>query len=119
MANVVRFTLDTVRTLYVPGAGTFVNGVLDVDANNLALLTRTRYLVQPYRAVEIGIVDSGAPVPTLPATPGPPPPDPYPQYLTPGEASISFVPSSLLVISATEPVAPVPGTVWIDNTPSA
>lgn len=82
MANVVRFTLSTARDLNIPGAGYFSDGVLDVDANNLHLVARTRYLVKPYGAVEVGIVDSATPPPTLPAVPGPAAPDPYPQYVT-------------------------------------
>src|SRR4051812_9473653 len=89
MPYVVRFALSTAKTLYVPGAGTFIEGILDVDANNIALLTKTRYLVQPYRAVELGPVDASTPKPTLPAVPGPPAPDPYPQYLTAAEAAAS------------------------------
>lgn len=71
MPNVVRFTLSTARTLHVPGVGTFYSGVLDVDATNLAQVARTRYLLAPYRAVEVGTVDSSTPFPTLPAVPGP------------------------------------------------
>jgi len=82
MPNVVRFTLPTARTLYVSGVGSFVAGILDVDANNLKLVAKTRFLVQPYGAVELGTVDSTTPKPSLPAVPGPPNPDPYPQYPT-------------------------------------
>lgn len=82
MPNVVRFTLPTARDFEVQGAGAFHAGVLDVDANNLALITRTRFLVQPYGAVEVGIVDSATPPPALPAVPVAPNPDPYPQYPT-------------------------------------
>lgn len=82
MSNVVRFTLSTARNLDVPGAGFFLAGVLDVDANHLDHVARVRYLVQPYRAVEVGIVDSATPPPSLPAVPASPNPDPYPQYVT-------------------------------------
>lgn len=82
MANVARFTLSSARDLNVYGAGRFIAGVLDVDANDLDLLERTRYLVQPYGAVELGIMDEATPKPVLPAVPGPPEPDPYPQYPT-------------------------------------
>lgn len=82
MPTVVRFTLATDRTLHVLGVGTFFNGVLDVDANNLQLLERTRYLIDPYGVTEIGMLDSDTPFPTLPGEPVDPPPDPYPQYLT-------------------------------------
>ncbi len=85
MPNVVRFTLSSARDLAVPGAGTFIDGILDVDASNLERLARTRFLVQPYQAVEIGVVDAAAPPPALPAEPLPPPADPYPQYLNPTE----------------------------------
>lgn len=85
MPNVVRFTLSTALDLYVAGAGWFRSGVMDVDANELEQVERTRYLVQPYQAVEVGIVDSATPLPVLPAVPGPPAPDPYPQYLTSDE----------------------------------
>lgn len=82
MPNVVRFTLPTARTLKIPGAGSFLAGVLDVDANNLSLVTRTRYLVKPYGAIEVGIVPAGTAPPALPAVPAAPNPDPYPQYVT-------------------------------------
>ena len=85
MANVVRFALDTARNIEISGVGWFREGVLDVDANNLMLVARARFLVQPYRAVEIGIVDEFTPRPTLPAIPMPAAPDPYPQYLLPEE----------------------------------
>lgn len=67
MPNVVRFVLSSARTLDVPGAGTFYLGVLDVDANDLKLVARTRYRVQAYGAVEVGIVDSATPYPSLPS----------------------------------------------------
>lgn len=82
MPNVVRFTLPDARSLHVSGAGQFVAGVLDVDANDLDLVVRTRYLAGPYGAVEIGVVDSATPKPSLPAVPAAPNPDPYPQYPT-------------------------------------
>lgn len=87
MPNVVRFALDSARDLYVPGAGTFIDGILDIDANNLAAVSRARFRVQPYRAVEIGIVDSATPPPALPPPSVPPAPnsDPYTQYLLPSE----------------------------------
>lgn len=94
MANVVRFVLSTARDVHVPGVGQFHNGVLDIDANNMAALTRARYLLQPYQAVELGVVHSAAPPPELP------PdildveilPDPYPQYLDEVEADAKYVP---------------------------
>lgn len=94
MANVVRFVLSTARDVHVPGVGQFHNGVLDIDANNMAALTRARYLLQPYQAVELGVVNSAAPPPELP------PdildveilPDPYPQYLDEVEADAKYVP---------------------------
>lgn len=82
MPNVVRFTLPAARNLNVLGAGQFVAGVLDVDANNLSLVSRTRYLVRPYGAIEVGIVPEGTAAPSLPAVPAAPAPDPYPQYVT-------------------------------------
>lgn len=82
MANVVRFTLPTAQDLTISGAGSFVDGVLDVDVNNVHLLNRTRYLVRPFGAIELGIVDEDTPPPLLPAVPLPPSPDPYPQYVT-------------------------------------
>lgn len=88
MPNVVRFALDSARTLYVPGAGLFIEGILDIDANNVAAVAKARFRVQPYRATEIGIVDSATPLPTLPAGPEdvlPPNQNPYPQYLEPSE----------------------------------
>jgi lysophospholipase L1-like esterase len=91
MPNVVRFALSTARTLTVPGAGTFINGILDVDATKTQLLARTRYLVSPFRAVELGVTDATTPYPTLPATgPGDPDPDPYPQYLTDDAARAAY-----------------------------
>lgn len=82
MPNVVRFTLPTARTLELPGVGTFRLGVLDIDANNLRLLAVARYKIQPYRGIEIGVIDSATPLPTLPGIPATPPEDdPYPQYL--------------------------------------
>lgn len=85
MPNVVRFALSTARDQYISGVGFFRDGILDVDANRLDLIKRARYLVQPYRAAEIGIVDSATPKPTLPAQPVAPPADPYSQYLLPSE----------------------------------
>jgi hypothetical protein len=61
--NVVRFALSTARYLEVPGAGAFIDGILDVDANNLERVARARFLVQPYRAVEIGTSTSAATAP--------------------------------------------------------
>lgn len=87
MPNVVRFALSEARDQYVSGVGFFRDGILDVDANRLQLVSKARYLVQPYRAVEIGTVDAGTPKPNLPAPQVPPAPntDPFPQYLTPAE----------------------------------
>lgn len=85
MPNVVRFTLDVARDLHVDGVGSFRAGVLDIDANRIDMVARARYLLQPYRAIEIGIVDSATPPPALPSVPGPPLADPYPQYLLPAE----------------------------------
>lgn len=93
MPNVVRFVLDVARDLHVPGVGAFNDGVLDVDANNIIAIGRARYLLQPYRAIEIGIVDSGTAPPTLPAPNVPPAPnaDPYPQYLTQDESDARYL----------------------------
>lgn len=92
MPNVVRFALDSARNLHVPGVGNFIDGILDVDANNIVVVSRTRYLVQPYRAVEIGVVDSETPPPDLPPAPEDivTIPDPYAQYLLPGELPAAF-----------------------------
>jgi hypothetical protein len=79
---VVRFTLPTAQDLYVKGVGWFVAGVLDVDATDLDAVSRARYLVTSYGAIEIGEVPSWTPPPDLPGTPAGPAPDPYPQYLT-------------------------------------
>lgn len=89
MATVVRFALPTARNLNVPGLGAFVDGILDVDANNWELVQRARYRVTPYGATEIGFVDSSTPKPPLPAVPAAPMPDPFPQYLTPAEIATS------------------------------
>lgn len=99
MPNVVRFALDSARTLYVPGAGLFIEGILDIDANNVAAVAKARFRVQPYRATEIGVVDSAAPPPNLPAAPGDVEvlPDPYPQYLTAAELAALGVGGSALV----------------------
>lgn len=87
MPNVVRFVLDSARDLYVPGVGQFVAGVHDVDADNIKAIGRARFLVQPFRAIEIGVVDSETPPPNLPPAPEDivSIPDPYAQYLLPGE----------------------------------
>jgi hypothetical protein len=79
---VVRFTLPTAQDLYVKGVGWFVAGVLDVDATDLDAVSRARYLVTSYGAIEIGEVPSWTPPPDLPGAPAGPAPDPYPQYLT-------------------------------------
>lgn len=92
MPNVVRFVLDSARNLHVPGVGNFIDGILDVDANNIVVVSRTRYLVQPYRAIEIGVVDSETPPPDLPPAPEDivTIPDPYAQYLLPSELPTTF-----------------------------
>lgn len=96
MPNVVRFALPTAQNLYLPGVGQFIDGILDVDANRLKLVQKARYLVQPYRAVEIGTVDASTPKPTLPGpvTPAPPNTDPYPQYQTQAEADARYLTES-------------------------
>ena len=100
MPNVVRFALPTARDQYLSGVGFFRDGILDVDANRLDLVQRARYLAQPYRAVEIGIVDSSTPPPTLPAEPAPPAADPYPMYLTDAEAAAQLAAGTGLVGAA-------------------
>jgi hypothetical protein len=81
--NVVRFALPTERDLYVSGLGNFHSGILDVPADDAEMLTRARYLIRPYGAIELGVTDSTTPYPDLPAVgPGDPDPDPYPQYAT-------------------------------------
>lgn len=92
MANVVRFVLPSARDLVIPGVGWFVHGVLDVDAADIERVLRARYLVQPYQAVEVGIVDSDTPPPSLPSEPVPPPADPYPQYIQEDEADAKYMP---------------------------
>jgi hypothetical protein len=119
VANVVRFTLSTARDLHVPGAGAFIDGVLDVDANDLELVSRTRFLVQPFRAVEIGIVDSATPPPTLPAVPGPPAPDPYPQYTTEDEIAISPAVQTAALLAVEQAANVEPTGLWdFEQTPT-
>jgi hypothetical protein len=122
MPDVVRFALDSERELYVPGLGRFSEGILDIPAGNSALLARARYLLAPYRAVELGVVDETTPYPDLPALgPGEELEDPYPQYTTPEEivndplVRSAFVPSDRLILSPIEPINPAPGTVWINT----
>lgn len=107
MPNVVRFALSSARDLVVPGAGTFHAGILDVDANNLSLVSRTRYLVKPYGAVEVGIVDSATAYPSLPAVPAAPAPDPYPQYVTDADLSNPVSGPSVALRAAFGRAAPV------------
>ena len=106
MPNVVRFALPTARDQYLSGVGFFRDGILDVDANRLDLVQRARYLAQPYRAVEIGIVDSEAPKPELPAEPAPPAADPYPMYLTDAEAAAQLAAGTGLVGAAAKGALP-------------
>jgi hypothetical protein len=103
MPDVVRFALSTERELYVPGLGRFDQGILDIPADNAPLLTRARYLLSAFRAVELGTVDSTTPYPDLPATgPGEELADPYPQYLTEQD-----VPTSAALRAAFGRAAPV------------
>jgi hypothetical protein len=103
MPDVVRFALDSERDLYVPGAGKFTAGILDIPAGNAGLLSRVRFLVQPYKAVELGVTDETTPFPDLPAAgPGAALTDPYPQYLTEQD-----VPTSAALRAAFGRAAPV------------
>jgi glycerophosphoryl diester phosphodiesterase len=113
MPNVARFTLSTARDFYLRGAGQFIDGVLDVDANDLRLVSRTRYLSKPYGAVEVGIVDSETPAPSLPAVPGPAAPDPYPQYPTLDEIVASEELGAASVAAASEALGAPPK--WADR----
>jgi hypothetical protein len=106
---VARFALPTAQTFTLAGVGEFIDGILDVDANNLRLVTRARYLVKPYRAVDLGIVDSSTPKPVLPAAPVEPDPDPYPQYITTTELdTLDFSPAGQWDFAKTPTVAGVP-----------
>lgn len=102
MANVLRFTLPTARDLNIAGVGNFEDGVLDVPVNDLEAMSRARYRVQPYGAVEVGIVAEGTAAPTLPAVPGPANPDPYPQYPTMDEIVAS--PALRAALGSPDPV---------------
>lgn len=107
MPNVVRFTLPAARTLNIRGAGQFIAGVLDVDANNVSLVARTRYLVKPFGAVEVGIVPAGTAAPSLPAVPVTPPVDPFPQYAADTDLA-NYVPFNSRVYARTVAGSPPP-----------
>jgi len=109
MPNVVRFALPTARSLYVSGVGQFVAGIFDVDANDLEAVGRARYRLKPYGAVEVGTVDAATPKPSLPAVPGPPNPDPYPQYPTMDEIVASSELRAAFVAAVDEGGEAIPG----------
>lgn len=93
MPSVVRFVFPGAVSagidVFVPGAGLFRSGTLDVAASDTSAVAAVRGVVTPLGATEVGTVDNAIVPPPASGTN-----DPYPQYLTFAEAA--FVPGRVL-----------------------